>query len=188
MPNVLDEKRGQLLHVLTRIAEKKTIVTTVEGRVVKFGKVSWQVIAESRASYVERNHVMLSAKPAKGAATLEHLDVALASDFGRGTVKPQTRGAKVRLRDLLIVADAMRGLGDGLRFGEILAVTNLPESRLAYVLRWAERQSVFESAGDMGWFFAGQGWRRSTKNAQKRRKDGGDGNHSLPCSAKKPRR
>jgi hypothetical protein len=155
MPDVLNEKRGQLLSVMTRVAEKKTIVTTVEGRPVRFGKVSWQVIAESCAAYVENNVVMLSAKPAKGAASVEHLDVALASDFGRGTNKPQARGAKGRLRDLLILADAMRGLGEGLRFGELLAATSLADSRLWFVLQWAERQGVLVSCGEYGWFIAG---------------------------------
>ncbi len=150
---MLNEKRGQFLNVLTRVAEEKTAWTAVAGRPDRYGKVTWERIAKSHADYCETNRTMLQAQPAKGAATLEHLDVALASNFGQGIDKPKQHGARGRLRDLLIIADAMRGLGEGLRFGELLAATNLPEQRLWFVLRWAERKLVFESAGDLGWFF-----------------------------------
>lgn len=152
---VLDETRSRLLATLTRVAERKTVATYVAGRRVCAGQQSWARIAEAHERYAATNATMLSARPATGACSLAQLDAALVTDFGRGSGKPQGRGAKGRLRDLLVIVGVLDGMGEGLRFGELIAATGLDDSRLWFVLRWAERQGVLVSCGEYGWFIAG---------------------------------
>ncbi len=149
----LQDARADLLSTLARRAEQKAIVTTVAHRMVRYGHVPWSVIEASLATYRESKAVMLSARPAEGAISLDILDIALACRLGIGTVQPRKQGAKRRLRELLLIASALRRLGEGLRFGELLAATGLSEWRLAQILRWAERQGVLAGTGELGWFF-----------------------------------
>lgn len=164
MQDLLDE-RQRLLGLLVKRAEKKATVVFIERRPVWYGSVKWPVISASLDAYRKACADQLRAVPAQGALSLDQADIALEANLGMGYVRPSRRGAKRRLRELLIVSAALRGLGEGLRFGELLAATNLKESRLDYILCWAAKQRVLVDAGEYGWFFrnSAEYWRIAMK-------------------------
>lgn len=146
-------ERERLLSLLVKRAEQKASIVVVGTRVVSWAAPPWHRIAESVAAYPTSRSTMLRARTVAPELPVVMLDVALAAELGQGVRRPTKRGARRRLRDLLVIANALRGLGEGLRFGELLAATLLPEARLAHVLRWAQRHHVLFDAGERGWFF-----------------------------------
>lgn len=158
-------ERTRLLGLLVKRAERRSTMVSIAGRPVWYGRVSWPVIASSFAAYQQSHAAQLRGQAAKTSLPLETLDVALQCNLGMGHHRPNSRGAKRRLREVLIVATALRGMGEGLRFGELLAATNLPEQRLAFVLHWAKRQHVLVDANEFGWFLLGSDAYWRTRNA-----------------------
>jgi hypothetical protein len=149
--------RAQLLSLLTKRAEERASFVWFGGRTVHRGDVPWPQLAASIAAYPVEHADMLRARSVHGAASVELLDIALRCDLGRGRRGATGRTARARLRDVFRVVAAMHCLGEGLRFGELLAATGIGETRLAKVLRFGVRAGAFTAAGEYGWFLGGSG-------------------------------
>ncbi len=145
----LRSERGRLLGLLAQRAERAS------RWVHPWRRVPWAVIKDSVEAHLRECADMLWARPARGACSSDDLRIAMETELGRAKAQGSAKAARSRLRDLFIITRALRGLGEGLRFDELLAATNLREARLGTVLHWAQRCNVLRDEGERGWFFPG---------------------------------
>lgn len=162
MSDDINREQTRLVELLARRAEREARFVVVGNRLVSYGKPSFEEIRSAIARYHGEKADMLRARPFSGEAPTKLLDVVVLSDFGRGEVKPQVRGAAKRLADLVRIARVLCGLGDGLRLGELIAATGMGEQRLWYMLQWAKRQHVLRDVD--GCWYADHAHRRITRS------------------------
>lgn len=138
-------ERAMLVSLLARRAEK------LSGKSRVRRAVAWPVI--EAAAFARRAQAARFPTPRTVAGTVPMwmLRAASWSALGLGVYPMVRRGARQRLTGCIAIEKAFQEMGEGLRFGELLALTQLPERKLWTLLQWCSRQGMLTDCGERGW-------------------------------------